>query len=354
MSVIKREGRKVHIEGVRKMRWETGEMCEFASALVSAVESMGGRVPYDYVMGTCGAAFRFTLNPGKWDFTNYRIANVCADPSEPVRRAFQGIGYGCTIWERGTKQADAARIRDSIERGVPVLAFRVVGPSDVCIITGYDEGADVLLGWSTFQDIRDDHNIPHDVTGYFRKPGWHENIPGYILIGAKMQRASAREIYLDALKWAIHLMRTPQMANKCTGLAGLRAWAEEMKEEKHFPAGDGQTMGQRYVSTSINITMLRDHCCAAPFLAKASEDVPEFRPEISRAVECYSEVERIRSKMDLVISDNFSPAAFKAIEEPAERSAFAGLVLQIADKEEEAVLELERLLNRVTKGTGHQ
>ena len=82
---------------------------------------------------------------------------------------------------------------DSINRGIPVLAFGVVGPSDCCIITGYDQGGDVLLGWSTYQDIPEDHNIPHDVTGYFGKPGWHENIPGYILIGAKGERCPGRK-----------------------------------------------------------------------------------------------------------------------------------------------------------------
>jgi len=35
---------------------------------------------------------------------------------------------------------------ESIDRGIPVLAFPVVGPSDCCIITGYDEGGEVLLG----------------------------------------------------------------------------------------------------------------------------------------------------------------------------------------------------------------
>jgi len=42
--------------------------------------------------------------------------------------------------------------------------------------------------WSTYQDIPDDHDIPHDATGYFRKPGWHERLDDYILIGAKKKR----------------------------------------------------------------------------------------------------------------------------------------------------------------------
>ena len=64
MSTIKKKGRKVYIDGVRKISWDTGEMCEFASALVSAMHCLGESIPYHYVMGTSGAAFRFTLNPG--------------------------------------------------------------------------------------------------------------------------------------------------------------------------------------------------------------------------------------------------------------------------------------------------
>lgn len=56
MPTIKKEGSKVYLEGVRKVSWDTGEMCEFASALVSAMQCLGERVPYYYVMGTSGVA----------------------------------------------------------------------------------------------------------------------------------------------------------------------------------------------------------------------------------------------------------------------------------------------------------
>jgi hypothetical protein len=119
------------------------------------------------------------------------------------------------------KSEDLARITVSIDRGVPVLAFGVVGPSDCCVISGYDEAGEVLLGWSTYQDIPDDHKIPHDPTGYFRKPNWHESLDGYMLIGEKMAPLPRRVIYLDALRWAVKLARTPQMGTRCTG---WRVW----------------------------------------------------------------------------------------------------------------------------------
>ena len=141
-------------------------------------------------------------------------------------------------------------------------------------------------------------------------------------------------------------MRTPEMGHKCTGLAALRVWAEEMTQEKYFPAGDEQVLGLRYVSTTINITMLRDHCSAEPFLRQVSKDLPDFLPEVSLAADYYGEVKRFRDRMGDLISDNFSEKAMKAIGDPDIRRSFADLILQIRDKEEEAVTHIERLLKR--------
>lgn len=347
MSTVRREGGKVCVEGVRKVSWDTGEMCEFASAFVAAMDCLGESVPYHYVMGTAGVAFRFTLNPGQWDFTNYSIRNITPDTYAPVRRAFAAAGYACVLRERGSFDDDAAAIMGSIDRGIPVLAFRVVGPADCCIITGYDEDGKVLLGWSTFQNIPDDHSIPHDVTGYFRKPGWHDGCPGYILIGAKATSLPPqRVVYRNALEWAVHLMRTPRMGHTFTGLEGLRRWAEEMRQEEYFPRGDSQLLGQRYVSTTINITMLRDHCLAEPFLRQAAEDVPDLGPELSRAADFYGEVKSLRAGMDDLVSDDFGERSMKAIADAGVRNTFADTILRIRAVEDQAAGCLECLLRR--------
>ena len=197
MGVVRREGQKVYIEGVRKVSWDTGEMCEFASCLGAAMHSLGEEVAYPYLMGTSGAAFRFTYKPDEWDFSDYSIRNIAPDEFEPIRRVFAAIGYSYTLYEPGDFQEDASQIKHSLDRGIPVLAFQVVGPSDCSLITGYDEDGQVLLGWSTYQDIPEDHNIPPDSTGYFRKPGWHENTTGYILLEGKTDLPEPRGQFLD-------------------------------------------------------------------------------------------------------------------------------------------------------------
>lgn len=58
MATIRKVGNQVVLEGVRKISWETGEMCEFASSLVSTMDCLGESIPYHYVMGISGVAFR--------------------------------------------------------------------------------------------------------------------------------------------------------------------------------------------------------------------------------------------------------------------------------------------------------
>ncbi|MHB1356425.1 MAG: hypothetical protein ACYCZF_10670 [Anaerolineae bacterium] len=363
MSPVIHAGAKTYIPGMRRISWDTGEMCEFASALVSALSALGENIAYPYVMGASGAAFRFTLNPGAWDFGNYGIRNISLDPNEPIRRAMTAVGYRYTQYEctrydaayghpqtsgEVCKSADLARITASIDRGVPVLAFGVVGPSDCCVITGCDEAGEVLLGWSTFQDIPDDHNIPHDPTGYFRKPDWHPSLGGYILIGDKAEPLPSHTINLDTLRWAVALARTPEVGTRRTGLAGLTLWADEMAQDAWFPADDPQAMDFRYISTTINMTMLDDHRSAEPFLRQMALEEPDLAPGLLLAADDYAQASRLRLRLDDYIAEDFSARAMQAIGQPEARRAFAGVLREIRDAEERAIGHIEQVIARLT------
>ena len=141
-------------------------------------------------------------------------------------------------------------------------------------------------------------------------------------------------------------MRTPRVGDKITGLAGLTAWAAEMTDETNFPQGNEDILGWRYLSTAVNITMLRDHCLAEPFLRQAAAEEPDLLPEVGLAADCYQEVIRLREMQDSFIRDDFSPGTMQAIADPEARRGFADLILRIRDKEEEAIQHIERLLER--------
>lgn len=98
----------------------------------------------------------------------------------------------------------------------------------------------------------------------------------------------------------------------------------------------------RYISTAINITMLKDHGSAEPFLRQVAQELPA----VVAAADVYREVNRLRESMDELIRDDFSPGAMAAIADPLTRRAFADRTLQIRDKEEEAVVHMESFLAR--------
>jgi len=347
MPSEKKLGSRVILEGVRRVTWDTGEMCEFASSLVSGLKYMGEDVSYHYVMGTSGVAFRFIIDPGKWNYGNYGILGMAKDEYEPIRRAFDSVGYRYSIHAKSTADEDGALIMDSIDRGVPVIAFGVVGPSDCSIITGYDDNGKVLLGWSTYQNIPDDHDIPHDSTGYFRKPGWHDNLrkAGFILIGEKMQRRPSRKIQVDALRWAVGVVRTPKVYDRYSGLEAYKVWADEMVQDRYFPKDNKAEIGQKYLSVLCNLMMLDDRKSAVEFLKLVAKDESDLAEGLHVAIKCYEEICKMKNDLTNLVKDDFSEEAQRRIADHEIRRQYAVIIMRIRDKEEEAIGHIENLVS---------
>ena len=115
---------------------------------------------YAYLMGTTGVAFRLNWKPG-WHGDNVASFLVSDDPSEIFRRGFASVGYECEIVcksqvGQNSESLFRQKIIESIrDKGRPVIAHGVIGPPEECIVAGYDEGGDVLVGWNFFQGSPD-------------------------------------------------------------------------------------------------------------------------------------------------------------------------------------------------------
>lgn len=342
MAVVREGEDRACIEGVRKISWHSGEACEFASSLVSAMGALGEEIPYSLVMGTTGAAFRLVLHADIWNPGSYGIRNITVDANEPIRRAFRAIGREFELREMGGEAEDTAAIRASIDRGVPVLAFGVVGPSDCCVVTGYDGAGKTLLGWSNFQDIPEDHDIPPDSTGYFRKPEWHGNTRGYLLIGGKHERPPRREIALDALWWAVELVRQSDVRGMPAGLDAYEVFADAVLEDRHF--ADASALFGPYLGILCILMMVDDRRAAIDFLAQAAADEPDMAPGLLAAADCYRETVRIRERLGTLLREDFSGEAMASLTDAAMRRKYAVAIREMRVHDEEAIAHIERLL----------
>ena len=63
------------------------------------------------------------------------------------------------------------------------LAPGPIGPPEPALITGFDEGGDVLIGWSFFQGLPEfNAGVEFEPSGQFRKRDWFRDPPGLSLV----------------------------------------------------------------------------------------------------------------------------------------------------------------------------
>ncbi len=233
---------------------------------------------YAYLVGLTGLGFWLRWDQAGDEGVGCDAMLMAEDPREPVRRALDAVGHEHDILlkpdflapiagERPAPQAggcDEAQFRtrviESLRAGRPVIAFGVAGPPEACLVTGYDEGGDVLIGWSFFQgDPGAAGPLEFESSGQFRKRHWFPDTSGLLLISERGQKPPVAEAHRRALEWAIQVMRTPEVRGRPSGLRAYRAWFESVREDANFASLDEEALGQHY----------RRHDLAVGFVAEA-------------------------------------------------------------------------------------
>ena len=194
------------LEGVEKVGYHVDGryyFTPFAACLRACMAYLGQSYTYEYIMGMSGAAFRLMWNSTMWDGGNVDIVFMAEDMLEPVRRAFEATGHAFEHLDRDRADEGTfrARIVESIvDRGRPILALGVIGPPEACIVTGYDRGGDILVGWNLFQERPGEFpEQAFEPSGYFRKGDWFAATRALFLIGDSRDKPRMTDLYRTAL-----------------------------------------------------------------------------------------------------------------------------------------------------------
>ncbi|MDY7041299.1 MAG: hypothetical protein SVX38_10600, partial [Chloroflexota bacterium] len=371
------EPARVVLEGVRRVGFgvlEEGrdvEGCLFPSCLSACLEYMGENYGYStvevesetwrennlyiYLLGTSGAAFQLSWKPG-WYMDNPEITHMSDDPAAPFERAFEAVGYGYELIFKEEGRDNVAtfrrRIVESIrDQGRPVLGFGVVGPPVCCIITGYDEHGDVLIGWSFFQGFPEfNAGVEFEPSGYFRKRDWFGDTRNSIIIGEKRERSPLSEIYRKALEWALKVVRTPvTFGDRHNGLAAYAAWADHLLLDDDFPADDMDTLRERHMVHNDAVGSLAEgRWYAAHFLRQIAEHESAMAEELLVAAKCYgAEHDLMWEIWNLVGGIGFSDEHVKKLAEPDVRRQMVPIIHRARDKDAEAADHIECALDEM-------
>lgn len=317
---------------------------------------------YTYLMGVSGAAFRLSWRPG-WHLDNVEIMYMSDEPTAPFERAFQAVGREYEFLfpeeDRDTEAYWRERIVESIHGlGRPVLAFGVVGPPECCIVTGYDEGGQVLIGWSYFQSFPEfNEGVAFEPSGQFRKHDWFQDTQTPLIIGDKQPRPSLERIYKRALSWALKVTRTPETtayhSERHNGLAAYEAWASQLADDKEFESDDMAALWERYMVHNDAVGLVAEgRWYAASFLRQVADYLPAASQPLLVAADHYEDEHDLMWQLwHRVGGVGFSEEHVRALADPEIRRQMVPIILQAREMDAAAADQIERALQMLqTKG----
>ncbi|MBN1764173.1 MAG: sigma-70 family RNA polymerase sigma factor [Sedimentisphaerales bacterium] len=312
---------------------------------------------YVFIMGTSGEAFRLFWKPG-WRLDNVNSLGDKSDPGEFIDRAFEAVGYKYQIVYKNPDDANheslfkKAILENIQQKEHPVIGLGIIGPPECCVITGYDEKGDVLVGWNFFQGMPE-HNqgIDFEPSGYFRKRNWYQDTWGLILIGEQTIPAPMPEIYRKSMQWAIDLAQRPTInlgGERQNGLAAYTAWSEALLQDDEFPSDNMDILRQRHMAHDNAAGMVAEgRWYGAQYLKMVVEDEPALAEDLNAALACYeAEHSLIWQIWGLVGGIGRSDEHVKNFADPAIRRQIAPLILQARAQEEKATQHLQHALKK--------
>ena len=307
------------IPGLQKVDWsDTARQSEYVNSVVSALNGLGEKLDYDYVCAVSGSAFRTSFATQGWNEGSYQVSHVPII----IEHTFKMLGYHVTEYAKSDYEADKRRIMESIDKGVPVITIGgVINCCDACVISGYDNDGGVLLGYNPFMYVEDDHNEPHDDTGYFRKSGWRENYHSLIIIGEKCEKPDSAAVFNDTLKIISRLIEEETLSPlQHNGLAAHKAFANALMTyewDDNF---------QPYLNLMCNYKQYLDRKYAVQFF----ED--NGRNDLAGL---YRQISELCAELGRIIPQDFS--AFDMFSDKNKLKPYCDTLLKICDLEENAL-----------------
>jgi len=308
----------------------------FPMCLQAVLNYMGQNISYTEIMAYSGAAFRQRWDRNGWNIAAIDIRFTYTQHRAPFELAFKGAGRKFKISEKHMKSIDKndamALIKSEIDCGRPVIALGVVGPPEACIVTGYRNNGETLLGWSLFQDFWG--GCTFDESGYFIKDNWWDTTETVMSIGEEIVSPTTDN---DVLENALMLMTTGEIETYdggdifYGGQTAYEAWALALEDEYFQNNGEGEQIDAE--------KMLAERGYAAAYMHMMAEKHPDKATEfrecarlIKAAADYAPQISKLREKHGL-----------SAIET---REKIAALIRKAAKCEKEACALLAQILGR--------
>jgi hypothetical protein len=355
------------IHGVPEVSYfnDRHEVTPFPSSLRSCLAYMGVDVPYAQLLAASGAAFRLMWNTAMWDGGNVDILLFRKDPFEPLRRACRAAGIkmdllcrrrddhgffaragGAADVREGIREDFLSLITREIDTGRPLVGFGIIGPPEACVITGYRDGGESLIGWNFFQAMPEfAGDIGKTDEGCFVRRGWYEHREtiAILALAEKTTCPGPRELARDTLSLAADVIAPYRLGDHAGGQRAFEAWAAALSKEDEFPQGAPlHQLMERQMCMTDALTMVGEgRYYAAEWCARISGELPGAGSELDAAAKDFkAEHDLVWSMWALLGGMGMGEAQAKNLARADIRKKLVATILKAKERDKAAAMHL--------------
>ncbi len=347
--------------GISKVEYGAEGCTPYPMCVKSCANYLGQDVGIDFSMAATGAAFRLTWEKGAWNGGNVDVIHTFDNPEEVYRLGVESLGREFHMIKRTNSSCDVKFegncsdkkndfthfIKQRIEAGFPCIALGIIGPPEACIITGYKDNGETLLGWNFFQDsIEFARDVTIDESGYFILDKWWENSDtiAVISIGEKNKPLiSNKEIIENAIRVMNGRLDEKEGKTFAKGILAYDAWREGILNEANFPRDAVlPLLAERLMCQGDAMDCLADgRSNAAAYMRKLSAELEEHSDSCKKIEKHFSKVaENICSMAKILGGYERNEKQMSSFAESEVRKQLAALIEGCKQEDSKALEEL--------------
>jgi hypothetical protein len=311
-------------------------------------------------MGVTGEAFAFLWFSKGPERPPLDATLYWPDPAAPYRRALTAAGFTCEVLMgpglTGGQALDPQTLKDRVrgcllDERLPVILAGLPDLGSFMLVGGYDEGGDVLTGWTASGGSGE---VLFDPNAKAQVRDWPAAAQLVVLLTGRQERTPLRATMRDALEQAVHLLRMSETGPYHAGSATFETWAEALLSDDppdlSMPPNTPPTTiegRRRWLICPATWDLMERASYAESFLSHAAKLFPAAADELDAAATCMGEVGGLMAQVEQAMGGRAGddPAlGYPKADDPEARRQAADLILHCRDKELAAADHLEAAL----------
>lgn len=313
------------------------ENFQFCGCMRAVMQYLKKDPEYDFIFfaGITGALFSnvWSYQP-IWDYSESTVSHVnYTGKNDIIKSAFHAVGYECEIILKEEIQKNKKyylnKIVESLNRGLPILTYGIVGPPTCSLISGYDEEGEILIGWSAFQDGQLGMPDGYEPCGYFRKRNGLDESCGLIFFGKEIEAYTGSRIAAVAIQNIKRIVNLEKSEQYLYGTEAFKAWAEALMDDQYY--NEDSALLEKYadVHCGMKVIVMTGSTYMGEFLNRLKKYDPNYS-ELCDQLLILSEKEDIILRKFWEIEPQFMFNA-KKLREREYRTKLADIVLEAGD-----------------------